>query len=151
MAEKHLVRHWRGKRETYNFLKENNCLNPWTRYTVIDDNPEDGEQTITEYLGANQVAPLTGQLLPVDSIYESVDAIPSGEKIPYARFLIGKNGKGYKIVTYTLDTDNNLCTEITKFDYRFGVRVKDRMLKNFVYYNNKLVTYDDSDCGKYDA
>jgi len=149
MAEKHLVRHWRGSRENYNFLKKYNKLNPWTKYTVIDDNPENDEQTIVEYLGENQVTPLTGQLLPVDSVYETINAIPEEKKIPYARFLVGKNGKGYKIVTFTLDSGNNLCTEVTKFDYRYGVRIKDRMLKNYVYFNSMLRTYDDTNCGEY--
>jgi hypothetical protein len=149
MAEKHLVKHWKGSRETYNFLKQNNRLDPWTKYSVIDDNPENGEQTIVEYLGANQIAPLTGQLLPVESVYETIDAIPAGDKIPYSRFLVGKNGKGYKIVTFTLDKDGNLCTEVSKFDYRFGVRIKDRMLKNYIYYESKLITYDDANCGEY--
>lgn len=149
MAEKHLVKHWRGTRESYNFLKENNSINSWTKYYVIDDNPENDEQTVVEYLGLNQVAPLTGQLLPVETVYETINAIPEEKKVPYARFLIGKNGKGYKILTFTLDAENNLCTEVTKFDYRYGVRIKDRMLKNYVYYNGKLVTYDDTDCGTF--
>ena len=149
MAEKHLVKHWRGSRETYNFLKKNNRLSTWTRYSVIDDNPENGEQEIVEYLGENQIAPLTGQLLPVESVYETIDAIPEEQKIPYSRFLVGKNGKGYKIVTFTLDKDNNLCPEVKKFDYRFGVRIKDRMLKNYIYYESKLITYDDANCGEY--
>ncbi len=149
MADKHLVKHWRGSRETYNFLKQNNRLNTWTRYSVIDDNPENGEQEIVEYLGENQITPLTGQLLPVESVYETIDAIPEEKKIPYSRFLVGKNGKGYKIVTFTLDKDNNLCPEVKKFDYRFGVRIKDRMLKNYIYYESKLVTYDDANCGEY--
>lgn len=148
MAEKHLVKHWRGSRESYNFLKANNRIDTWTKYSVIDENP-DGEQTVVEFLGLNQVAPLTGQLLPVESVYETIDAIPAAEKIPYARFLVGKNGKGFKIVTFTLDTDNNLCTDVTKFDYRYGVRIKDRMLKNYIYFNGRLVTYDDTDCGTF--
>lgn len=149
MAEKHLVKHWRGSRESYNFLKANNRIDTWTKYSVIDDNPEDGEQTVIEYLGFNQVSAPTGQLLPVESVYETIDAIPAEKKIPYARFLVGKNGKGYKVVTFTLDTNNKLCTEVTSFDYRHGVRIKDRMLKNYVYYNNKLRTYDDTDCGTF--
>jgi hypothetical protein len=149
MAEKHLVKHWRGSRESYNMLKKANRLSTWTKYTVIDDNPENDEQTIVEYLGENQVAPLTGQLLPVDSVYETIDAIPEEAKIPYARFLVGKNGKGYRIVTFTLDADNNLCKEVTRFDYRYGVRIKDRMLKNYVYFNSMLRTYDDTNCGEY--
>ena len=36
---------------------------------------------------------------------------------------------------------------IKPFDYRYGVRVIEKGLKNYIYVNNTLKTYDDVDCG----
>ena len=33
------------------------------------------------------------------------------------------------------------------FDWKYGVRVRKEGLKNYVYVDGKLITYDDVDCG----
>ena len=68
--EKHIVRHWRGTRDKYEFLVKNNAVSDWTRYVVIDS--INGENVITEYYGTNQVTELTGQLLPAKSIITNI-------------------------------------------------------------------------------
>ena len=145
MAEKHLVKHWRGKRSNYNFLKSVNKLDPWTRYSVIE---VDG--SIVEYFGENQVYIPTGQLLPVKSI---LSGAPAQETIqPYDRYLIGSDGNGYEVYEYTPIGDNaesGYTESRLTFDEKFGVRVISEGLKNFVYTGGKLKTYDDVDCGNF--
>ena len=149
MAEKHLVRHWRGKRVSYNFLKNVNRLDPWTRYTVIET---DG--SINEYYGDNQIVIPTGQLLPVNAI---LSGEPSSAMVrPYDRYLVGTDETGYKVLEYTLidpyGESGYTKSEIT-FDWKYGVRVKSEGLKNYVYINDgtikELRTYDDVDCGTF--
>lgn len=146
MAEKHIVRHWRGKRESYNFLKEVNHLDPWTRYSVIDSA---GTTTgITEYFGENQIALETGQILPVSAVVET--AIPASSARPYDRYLVGTDQTGYKVVEYQprATSEGVVLSEYElPFDWRFGVRVRSEGLKNYVYADGHLVTYDDVDCG----
>ena len=143
-SEKHVVRHWRGTREKYEFLRKNGTLNNWTKYVVIDS--FNGINTIVEYYGNNQVAELTGQLLPVKSIIETIGSIVAS---PYDRYLVGRDGLGYRVYECVLDDENNLKWYIKPFDYRFGVRVQDKGLKNYVYVEGELKTYDDVDCGTF--
>ena len=143
-GEKHLVRHWRGTRANYEFLLKNNALNSWTRYVVIDN--INGKEMITEYYGDNQIADHTGQLLPVKSIIESVSEITPA---PYDRYLVGANDKGYSIYECVLDSENTMKWNIKPFDYRYGVRVIDKDLMNYIYVNGKLKTYDCVDCGMF--
>lgn len=146
MAEKHIVRHWRGKRESYNFLKEVNHLDPWTRYSVIDS--ASTGTGITEYFGENQIAVETGQILPVSAIVET--AIPFYRARPYDRYLVGNDQNGYKIVEYQPRSTSEgvvLTPYEMPFDWRYGVRVRAEGLKNYVYTDGHLVTYDDVDCG----
>ena len=140
--EKHIVRHWRGKRTDYEFLASRGALDSWTRYSVIDE-----DKTITEYFGGNQIFYQTGQLLPVNTIVGSVNEITDPK--PYDRFLVGTDETGYIVHEYFLDSGNNLTMRTQPFDERFGVRVKDRWLMNFVYADGKLVTYDEIDCGHF--
>lgn len=143
-SEKHLVRHWKGSRTNYEFLLKNNALNNWTRYVVIDKiNDED---IITEYYGTNQVSDHTGQLLPVISIIGNISEITPS---PYDRYLVGNDGAGYNIYEYVIDSENAHRWLIKPFDYRYGVRVKSEGLKNFVYFENKLFSYDDVNCGEF--
>lgn len=142
-GEKHRVRHWRGTRANYELLVENNATSPWTKYVVIDN--INGKEVITEYYGNNQVFEATGQLLPVKSIIASISEI---EPQPYDRYLVGANGNGYNIYEYVIDGDFHKWI-IKPFDYRYGVRVIDEGLKNFVYINGNLKTYDDVDCGTF--
>lgn len=143
-TEKHVVRHWRGSREKYEFLKKNGALNSWTKYVVIDT--INGNETIVEYYGTNQVYDLTGQLLPVKDIIESIASITAS---PYDRYLVGRNGIGYRVYECVLDDENNLKWYIKPFDYRFGVRVISKGLKNYVYLDGDLITYDEVDCGEF--
>ena len=143
-SEKHVVKHWRGTREKYEFLRKNGALNSWTKYVVIDN--FNGVNTIVEYYGNNQVAELTGQLLPVKSIIETIGSIVAS---PYDRYLVGRDGLGYRVYECVLDDENNLKWYIKPFDYRFGVRVQDKGLKNYVYVDGELKTYDDVDCGTF--
>jgi hypothetical protein len=143
-SEKHLVRHWRGSRANYEFLLKNNAINNWTRYVVIDK--INNEDIITEYYGTKQVSDHTGQLLPVISIIGDISEITPS---PYDRYLVGNDGAGYNIYEYVIDSENAHRWLIKPFDYRYGVRVKSEGLKNFVYFENKLFSYDDVNCGEF--
>ena len=142
-GEKQKVRNWRGTRANYEMLVQNSAVSPWTRYVVIDT--INGKEVITEYYGQNQVAEATGQLLPVKDIIGSISEITPQ---PYDRYLVGSDGQGYKIYEYVIDGDFHKWL-IKPFDYRYGVRVIERGLKNYVYVNNVLKTYDDVDCGSF--
>ena len=142
-GEKQKVRNWRGTRANYEMLVQNSAVSPWTRYVVIDT--INGKEVITEYYGQNQVAEATGQLLPVKDIIRNIsDIIPQ----PYDRYLVGADGQGYQIYEYVIDGDFHKWL-IKPFDYHYGVRVIERGLKNYVYVNNVLKTYDDVDCGSF--
>jgi hypothetical protein len=143
-SEKHLVKHWKGSRANYEFLLKNNAINNWTRYVVIDK--INNEDIITEYYGTNQVSDHTGQLLPVISIIGNISEITPS---PYDRYLVGNDGAGYNIYEYVIDSENAHRWLIKPFDYRYGVRVKSEGLKNFVYFENKLFSYDDVNCGEF--
>ena len=142
--EVHKVRNWKGTRDKYEFLLTNNALSPWTRYVVIDTIND--EEVITEYYGVNQIADITGQLLPVNSILSDISEATAE---PYMRYLVGANGVGYKVYECILDGRNTLKWNVKNFDYRYGVRVIDRGLKNYVYIDGTLKTYDDVDCGTF--
>ena len=143
-GEKHRVRFWRGTRANYELLAKNNALDGWTRYTVIDT--INGVNRYVEYFGSNQIAEPSGQLLPVKSIIGDIAEI---EAAPYDRYLVGSDGVGYKVYEYVIDAESVHKWIIKDFDYRYGVRVMDRGLKNYVYVNNTLKTYDDVDCGDF--
>lgn len=138
------VRFWRGTREAYDFLAKNNGLDSWTRYSVIDTVL--GKEIVTEYFGANQITELTGQLLPVTSIIGNVTEV---EMTPYSRYLVGADGSGYQIAECLPGSEGTLKWSYKDFDYRYGVRVIERGLKNYVYVNGILKTYDDVDCGSF--
>ena len=142
-GEKQKVRNWRGTRANYELLVQNSAVSPWTRYVVIDT--INGKEVITEYYGQNQVAEATGQLLPVKDIIGSISEITPQ---PYDRYLVGSDGQGYQIYEYVIEGDFHKWL-IKPFDYRYGVRVIERGLKNYVYVNNVLKTYDDVDCGSF--
>jgi hypothetical protein len=143
--ERHIVRHWRGSREKYEFLVKNNAVNDWTRYIVIDSIA--GVDSITEYYGVNQIAELTGQLLPADSIVGNISEISN--PTPYDRYLVGADGTGYNVYEYVIDSEGSHKWIIKPFDYRYGIRIKDKGLKNYIYVEDTLRTYDDVDCGMY--
>ena len=142
--EKHIVRKWKGSREKYEYLVRNNAVSDWTRYIVIDT--INGQEVITEYYGTNQVAELTGQLLPANSIITNIlDITPK----PYDRYLVGSNGNGYSVYEYVIDSEGQHRWIIKPFDSRFGIRIKDQGLMNFVYVDGELITYDKVDCGSF--
>lgn len=141
---KHLVKNWKGSRESYNFLKANNAIDAWTKYFVIDT--VDSATTVTEYFGLNPVSDKCGDFAAVNDIVQE----PPLNLNPYDRFLVGTDATGYKIYEYTpIKNSNLLSCEIRDFDAKHGVRVYSRGLKCFVYYNGHLVTYDDVDCGEF--
>ena len=142
-GEKHKVRNWRGTRANYELLVEKKVVNPWTRYVVIDT--INGKEVITEYYGQNQVVEATGQLLPVNDIIGNISDITPK---PYDRYLVGADGQGYQIYEYVIDGELHKWL-IKPFDNRYGVRVISKGLKNYVYVNNTLKTYDDVDCGDF--
>ena len=142
-GEKQKVRNWKGTRANYEMLVDNNAVSPWTRYVVIDT--INGKDVFTEYYGQNQVAEATGQLLPVKDIIGSISDITPQ---PYDRYLVGADGQGYQVYEYVIDGDFHKWL-IKPFDYRYGVRVIEKGLKNYVYVNNVLKTYDDVDCGSF--
>lgn len=143
-VEKHKVRKWRGTREKYEFLLKNNALNSWTKYVVIDT--INNEEVITEYYGTNQVSNNTGQLLPVISIIGDISEI---NPTPYDRYLVGSDGIGYHVYEYVIDSEGSHRWIVKTFDYRYGVRVIEEDLKNYIYINGKLISYDDVDCGTF--
>ena len=142
-TETHRVRKWRGPRSAYESIIKGGNIDSWTRYSVIDN--INGRNVITEYFGENQIAELTGQLLPVINILKSIS---DGVAEPYNRYIVGMDGVGYSIYECIL-ADDTLRWYIKPFDYRFGVRVIERGLKNYVYINNVLRTYDDIDAGEF--
>ena len=142
-GEKQKVRNWKGTRANYEMLVDNNAVSPWTRYVVIDT--INNKEVITEYYGNNQVADATGQLLPVKDIIGNISDITPQ---PYDRYLVGSDGKGYQIYEYVIDGEFHKWL-IKPFDYRYGVRVIEKGLKNYVYVSGILKTYDDVDCGSF--
>ena len=137
----HVKRQWRGSRANYEFLVRQNSTDAWTRYSVIES-----DSTITEYFGTNQITETAGQILPVNSVVASIGEVSPN---PYDRYLVGSDESGYQIYEYYLDSTSALNVHTKPFDERMGVRVKDRNMMNFVYVDNKLVTYDEVDCGDF--
>jgi hypothetical protein len=142
-GEPQKVRNWRGSRASYEMLVDNKAVSPWTRYVVID--VINGKEVITEYYGNNQVSDATGQLLPVKNVIASISDITPN---PYDRYLVGSDGKGYQIYEYIIDGEYHKWL-VKPFDYRYGVRIIEKGLKNYVYLNGVLKTYDDVDCGEF--
>lgn len=154
MAEKKKIRNWKGSRGSYEYLKKNGLVNAWTHYFVVETTAEIGSTAsgrITEYFGENLISVPTGQLLPVLKILEFAKSVDVAE--PYERYLVGTDEAGYNVVEYvpirTAEGDTELVKNIIPFDEKYGVRVKDRGLKNYVYVDGKLITYDDVNCGEF--
>lgn len=147
---KHVIRYWRGSRSSYNFLKENNALDPWMRYSVVD--VIDGENHIEEYFGSHKITNDFGENLPVDGI---VETLPTSSVTPYMRYLVGKDGTGYKIAQYEPKKDPLSADDPSfewnyiNFDWKRSVRVKSDGLRAYVYVDGKLISYDSTDCGSF--
>lgn len=147
---RHLIKHWKGTAASYGLLKRNNMLSPWTKYVVVEvDNQNNQERVIAEYYGENIVSIPTGQLLPVNEVYSDASSIPANDKTPFSRFLVGTDALGYKIIEYQPVSGGNPIAVEMDFDEKYGVRIKSRDYKNYIYFNNKLVSYDDVDCGTF--
>lgn len=151
MSEKHIVRFWRGKRESYEFLKGLGMLDPWTRYSVIDS-----DSSITEYFGVNQITQPSGQLFPVnDIVSELPETLNPGERYLVGHDAVDETPAKYSIMVVSTVPDEEDPTkyraevQIEDFDYKYGVRVLSRGLKNYVLVDGKLKTYDDVDCGTF--
>lgn len=145
MAEKHLIKQWKGSRASYNNIKRTGLIDAWTIYRVVDI--IDSAQTITSYFGENLIERPSGQLLAVKDL---LPTLPSSGINPYDRYLVGDDLNGYKIYEFTPIKDSNEleCTNID-FDWKYGVRILSQGLKNYVYYDSKLISYDDIDCGEF--
>lgn len=144
MSEKHAIKNWRGSRASYEFLKANNAIDPWTKYFVVDK--FGNKENIIEYFGLNIINIPYGEFMAVNDILEEPPLLVN----PYDRFLIGNDNDGYEIYEYMpIKDSNSLSCNIIDFDWRHGVRVYSRGLKCYVYYNGHLVTYDDVDCGEF--
>ena len=88
--------------------------------------------------------------MPVNSIVEYAPSV--AEAAPYDRYLVGTDLNGYKVVEYQPKATTGgtvLVKEELEFDEKYGVRVKSEGLKNFVYVDGELKTYDDVDCGTF--
>lgn len=141
---KHLIKNWKGSRASYNLLKTNNSIDAWTKYFVIDGTGS--ASTVTLYFGLNPVSDKCGDLTAVNDILQEAPLNPN----PYDRYLVGTDATGYKIYEYTpIKNSGSLSLEIRDFDSKHGVRVQSRGLKCYVYYNGRLITYDDVDCGDF--
>ena len=141
---KHLVKNWKGSRQSYNFLVANNSIDPWTKYYVVDNYGT--SQEITEYMGTNLITIPAGDYVAVNDVLSTPPQVIN----PYDRFLIGNDSDGYQIYEYTpIKNSNELNCSIIDFDWKHGVRVRSRGLKCYVYYEGHLITYDDVDCGEF--
>ena len=138
------VRHWKGSRESYELLLKNDALDNWTKYVVFD--VLDNKVVYTEYYGSNQVSELTGQMLPAKSIISNIDEIIP---LPYDRYLVGTDESGYNVYEYVIDSIGEHRWIIKPFKSTYGIRIKDRGLKNYVYVDGKLITYDEVDAGSF--
>lgn len=148
MAEKHIVKNWRGTRSSYNAIKKAGLLDYWTRYMVKDENG-----LWSEYYGDNLINLPSGQLLPVKEILETLGDINTYN--PGDRFLVGKDADGnteshYEIVTINVNKeDGSLFADTMKFDEKYSVRVKSKGLKSYILLDGILRTYDDCDAGSF--
>lgn len=151
MAENnHIVKFWRGTRDSYNIIAGAGMLDYWTRYSV-----KEKSGIWTEYFGDNLLTPRPGQLLPVIDIVETVpdaSSLHNGD-----RYLVKYNdaetsGEDYYIIEVRVSSENGQPTShsvVLPFDDSYTVRVKSRGYKAYQLVDGKLVTYDEVDCGTY--
>lgn len=155
---KHVIRYWRGSRSSYNFLKDNKALDPWMRYSVVDEIPIDSATTenhVEEYFGTHKITNDFGENLPVESIVEPTELSKIENPDPYSRYLVGTDTTGYQIAQYepkkdpSSDGDPSFEWHYIKFDWKRSVRVKDDELRAYVYVDGQLITHDSTDCGSF--
>lgn len=146
---KHIVKFWRGTRESYNIIANGGGLDYWTRYSVKE---VDGSRS--EYFGENLISCPSGQFLPVLDI---VSTLPNNLK-PGDRYIVGEdaNAEGpaeYYIVTIDADKTmpNGLSyrTEILVDNGGLSIRVIRKQSMAYQLVDGKLITYDQVDGGTY--
>lgn len=149
-SEKHLVRFWRGTRESYNYLATNNALDYWTRYSV-----KEPSGVWSEYFGDNLISNVSGQLLPVIDIVQNLPTeLNNGD-----RYLVGHDapegqttGADYYIVEAGTEKSGDgfvQNTVVKPFNEKYSVRVKSKGYMSYQLVNGVLTTYDEVDCGTY--
>jgi hypothetical protein len=158
-SEKNIVRFWRGSRAAYNAL---GTWDYWTRYSVYEGDANGkhipGEPYV-EYYGTTCITPVAGQLLPVKTV---CTALPENLELG-DRFLVGYDsfvdtegktvtGEYYIIeIGPVMNADGvsyRKATMIKPF-VKQSVRIIDRGMKEYMFHNGKLMTYDDIDCGEF--
>lgn len=158
-SEKNIVRFWRGSRAAYNAL---GTWDYWTRYSVFEGDANGNHiagEPYVEYYGTTCITPIAGQLLPVKTVCTTLpkdlelgdrflvgfDSYTNleGKIVPGEYFIIEigpvANGDG---VSY------RKASTIKPFKGQ-SVRVMDRGMKEYFFYNGKLITYDDINCGEF--
>lgn len=146
---KHIVKKWRGTRNSYNIIAKANLLDYWTRYSV-----KEVDGSWTEYYGTNLISCPSGQFLPVLDI---VETLPSTLN-PGDRYIVGADATDttpaeYYIVTIDVDTtsENGISarTEAIKNNGGMSVRVINKKSMAYQLVDSKLITYDQVDGGSY--
>ena len=146
---KHIVKFWRGTRESYNIIANGGGLDYWTRYSVKE---VDGSRS--EYFGENLISCPSGQFLPVLDI---VSTLPNNLN-PGDRYIVGQDAINdtpaeYYIVTVDVDAESangiSARTELLKNNSGMSVRVINRKSMAYQLVDGELITYDQVDGGTF--
>lgn len=146
---KHIVKNWRGSRNSYNIIAKANLLDYWTRYSV-----KEVDGSWTEYYGKNMISCPSGQFLPVLDI---LTVLPL-ELNPGDRYIVGQDAINdtpaeYYIVTVDVDTESangiSARTELLKNNSGMSVRVINRKSMAYQLVDGELITYDQVDGGTF--
>ena len=146
---KHIVKNWRGSRNSYNIIAKANLLDYWTRYSV-----KEVDGSWTEYYGKNMISCPSGQFLPVLDI---LTVLPS-ELNPGDRYIVGQDAINdmpaeYYIVTVDVDAESangiSARTELLKNNSGMSVRVINRKSMAYQLVDGELITYDQVDGGTF--
>ena len=146
---KHIVRHWRGTRNTYNLIAKTNLLDYWTRYSV-----KEVDGSWSEYYGKNLISCQSGQFLPVIDIVTTLPEVLN----PGDRYLVGVDMTNttpaeYYIVTIDVDesAESGISARTEEFRNNGGLSVRVINKKSMAYQlvDGYLITYDQVDGGIY--
>lgn len=146
---KHIVKNWRGTRNSYNIIAKANLLDYWTRYSV-----KEIDGSWTEYYGKNMISCPSGQFLPVLDI---VTVLPSTLN-PGDRYIVGQDATEtapaeYYIVSIDVDTQSgngiSARTEAIVNNGGMSVRVINKKSMAYQLVDGKLITYDQVDGGTF--
>lgn len=146
---KHIVKFWRGTRESYNIIAKGNGIDYWTRYSVKEI---DGSRS--EYYGKNLISCSSGQFLPVLDIVSTLpDILNPGDRYIVGKDKIDSNPAEYYIVTIDVDSsaNNGISHRIERLVDNSGlsIRVIRRQSMAYQLVDGKLITYDQVDGGTY--